>query len=144
MYSLIRYAIGLAFFGLSLFIIKKCKITLKKAHLIVLAIVSLSVVVLLAFIPFENHFITFESPKAAYDYYNFVNADVALLAEGENCDFIVVRKRESCYLYSIVPKTADGWKIGIGSDIKKVFNAYNDDGILITVYQYKNTSDFFV
>ena len=144
MYGLIRYVFGCAFFGLSLIILRKFKITLKKVHFLVISIITVLVVVLLMFIPFENLFITFESPKAAYDYYTSRNSDISLIVEGKNCDFIIVRKRESYYLYSMIPKTENGWKIGIGSDIKKVFDSYNDDGIFITVYQYKNTSDFFV
>ena len=43
----------------------------------------------------------------------------------------------------IIPKTADGWKIGIGSNTKRIVQKLSN-GIVLYVYQYKNTSDYFI
>ena len=70
-------------------------------------------VTVLAFLPIENSFVTFDSPKAAYEYFNSGKSNIELVVKGDNCDFIIDRKKDSD-TYLIVPKTANGWKIGIG------------------------------
>ena len=43
----------------------------------------------------------------------------------------------------ILPKTADGWKIGIGSNTKRIVQKLSN-GIVLYVYQYKNTNEYFI
>lgn len=93
--------------------------------------------------PFENLFITFDSPKAAYEYYAFEKSNIELIVEGEGCDLIIDRKKDCSYAHLIIPKTADGWKIGIGKDTKIILNRFSN-GIAIHAFQYKNTSDYFI
>lgn len=142
MFGLIRFVIGLLIFGILVIVIKKNNKTVKRALYVGLSCVSILIVILLSFVPFENLFISFKTPKAAYDYYTFGNADIELLLEGKNCDFIIVRKRETD-VYSMIPKTENGWKIGIGSNLKRVLN-YTDNEIDISVFRYKKTSDYFI
>ena len=56
---------------------------------------------------------------------------------------LVVARKDYSDTYLIIPKTSDGWKIGIGSNTKKIAQKF-DDGIAAYVYQYKNTSDYFI
>ena len=142
MFSIIRLAIFFVFLGCPIVLIKRYKITSRKIICVVLTSVSIVLIVALAFFPFENIFITFGSPKEAYEYYSGGKSNVVLVVEGKNCDFVVDQKHDSD-TYLIIPKTTAGWKIGVGLDTKKVVQKLSE-GIVINVYRYKNTSDFFI
>lgn len=142
MYNVIRLIIGCIFFVCSITVIKKSQVIRK--HILYILFTSLSVIliVVLAFLPFENLFVTFDSPKAAYEYFNLGKSNIELIVEGDDCDFIIDRKNDS-YAYLIIPKTVDGWKIGGGSNTKRIVQKLSN-GIVLYVYQYKNTSDYFI
>lgn len=142
MFSIIRLLVGCIFLCCSALIIKKSAAIHKRTLYIVCAIFSVILTVVLTFLPIENLFVTFDSPKAAYEYLNLGKSNIELVVEGEECDFIVDCKNDS-YTYLIIPKTSDGYKIGIGSNTKKVVQKISDE-IIICVYQYKNTSDYFI
>lgn len=142
MYNIIRLIIGCIFLVCSIIVIKNSKVIRK--HILYIAFTSLSVllIVVLTFLPFENLFITFDSPKAAYEYFNLGKSNIELIVEGDDCDFIIDRKNDSD-TYLIIPKTADGWKIGVGSNTKRIVQKLSN-GIVLYVYQYKDTSDYFI
>lgn len=142
MYIIIRLLMGCAFLACSITPIKKSKLIHK--HILYIIFTSLSVILttILAFLPFENLFVTFDSPKTAYEYFNLGKSNIELIIEGNDCDFIIDRKNDSD-TYLIIPKTIDGWKIGIGSNTKRIVQKLSN-GIVIYVYQYKNTSDYFI
>lgn len=142
MYNIIRLIIGCIFLVCSIIAIKNFKSIRKHILYIVFTGLSVLLIVVFTFIPFENLFITFDSPKAAYEYFNLGKSNIELIVEGENCDFIVDRKNDSD-TYLIIPKTADGWKIGVGSNTKRILQKLSN-GIILYVYQYKDTSDYFI
>ena len=65
-----------------------------------------------------------------------------MVIEGENSDFVVGTKNSTSKIL-IVPKTANGWKVGIGLNTKKIVQKISNKNI-IYVYQYKNTNDYFL
>lgn len=142
MYNVIRLIIGCIFLVCSITTISKSKANRKHMLYIVFTGLSVLLIVVLIFLPFENLFMTFDSPKAAYEYCNSGKSNIELIVEGDDCDFIVDRKNDSD-TYLIIPKTADGWKIGIGSNTRRIVQELSD-GIVIYVYQYKNTSEYFI
>lgn len=142
MYSIIRLIIGFIFLVCSITGIKKSKANRKHILYVVFTSLSVLLIVMLAFLPFENLFVTFDSPKAAYEYCNFGKTNIELIVDGDDCDFIIDRKDDSD-TYLIVPKTADGWKIGIGSNTKRIVQKLSN-GIVLYVYQYKNTNEYFI
>ncbi len=142
MYNIIRIIIGCVFLVSSTIIIKKSKITLKRILYVVFTSITVVLITALTFLPFENLFITFNTPKTAYDYYSFGKSNIELVVEGNNCDFVVDRKNNSD-THLIIPKTTDGWKIGIGLNTKRIVQKLSN-GISIYVYQYKNTNDYFI
>ena len=141
MFGIIRQIIGCIIFICSIVIIKKSKITHKWAFYAVSAMISMVLAAVLSFIPFENAFVTFDSPKASYEYV-FGKSNIKLIVEGGNSDLVIDRNNDTD-VYMILPKSANGWKIGIGINTKKVVQKISD-GIIIYVYQYKNTSDSFI
>ena len=94
------------------------------------------------FLPFENGFITFDSPEAAYEYCHLGSSDIALVIEGNGCDFIV-DCRGDAKEYAMIPKTSVGWKIGVGTDAQIIAQDIFDD-VVVYVYRYKESADFFV
>lgn len=142
MYNVIRLIIGCIFLVCSITAIKKSKVIRKHILYIVFTSLSVLLIVVLTFLPFENLFITLDSPKAAYEYFNLGKSNIELIVEGDDCDFIIDRKNDSD-TYLIIPKTADGWKIGIGSNTKRIVQKLSN-GIVLYVYQYKNTSEYFI
>lgn len=142
MYNIIRFIIGCIFLVFSITAIKKSKVICKHILYVVFTSLSMILVVVLAFLPFENLFVTFDSPKAAYEYFNLGKSNIELIVEGDDCDFIIDRKNDFD-TYLIIPKTTDGWKIGIGSNTKRIVQKLSN-GIVLYIYQYKNTSDYFI
>ena len=142
MYSIIRLIIGCIFLGFSIAAIKKSRTIRKHILYVIFTSMSVALIVVLNFFPFENFFVTFNSPKAAYEYFSFSKSNIELIVEGNNCDFIVDHQNNTD-TYLIIPKTADGWKIGIGSNTKRIVQKLSN-GIVVHIYQYKNTSDYFI
>ena len=142
MYNIIRLIIGCIFLVCSITTIKKSKLIRKHILYIVFTSLSVLLIVVLTFLPFENLFVTFDSPKAACEYFNLGKSNIELIVEGGDCDFIIDRNNDSD-TYLIIPKTADGWKIGVGSNTKRIVQKFSN-GIVVYVYQYKNTSDYFI
>ena len=144
MYGFIRVIIGSAFLVCSILLLRRSRLINKRKLYITLVLLSVVLTTILSFLPFENLFITFESPKAAYEYYSFSNCNIEVLVEGDNCDFIVNRKGGKEGVSNLIlPKTSDGWKIGLGTDNKRIYSEFYD-GILVTVFRYKNTDDYFI
>lgn len=142
MFIIIRLIFGCVFLGISIAVIKKSKAICKRVLYAVFTCISAALIVVSAFLPFENLFVTFNSRKAAYEYFNFGKSNIELAVEGDNCDFVVDRKNDSD-TYLIIPKTENGWKVGIGLNTKRIVQKISD-GIVVYVYQYKNTSDYFI
>lgn len=142
MFMIIRLTIGCVFLALSIMAIAKSRAIHKRLLYIISTSVSVTLILVLAFLPFENLFISFNSAKDAYEYYVLGKSSIELVVEGDGCDLVVDRKNDSD-TYLIIPKTSHGWKVGIGSNTKRRVQKITD-GIVIYVYQYKNTNDFFV
>ena len=150
MYYAIRMVIGLFLFILLNLGIVLSKIKYKRVWSTVWSIVSFILIcgalpIALGNFPVEDYFITFKSPEAAYEYSSSDKSNIALVVEGDYSDFIVARNDngDSTYIYSIIPKTADGWKVGLASYIEKVATGLND-GVSIDVHRYRDTSDYFI
>lgn len=139
-YAIIR----LLFFGIAFLIcfviIKKSKTENARKYMAI----SFACITVLwtasAFIPAENTFITFPSPGAAYIYSK--PGSVKLIVEGENSDFVIGEKDDT-YIYSIIPKTGDGWEVGTSNNIKTVLHTYAS-GATVYVYRYKSTDDYYI
>ena len=142
MFGLVRLLIGCILFICAVLVIKRFKAAHKNKKYVISAIVAVALTAILAFLPFENIFVTFDSPECVYRYVSFGNSDVKLVVDGQDSD-LVIGDNNGADVYLIVPKTSDGWKIGIGANTKRVAQKIAD-GVVIYVYQYKDTRDYFV
>ena len=143
MYSIIRLIFSGLFFCFSALVINKIKPKNAKKIRTILIIISVVIYGVLLYIPFENSFITFDSPKSAAKYYNPRNSNIELIVNGDGCDFVVIKGENITKIYSIIPKTSDGWKIGTGKDVEMISHGVVD-GFFYSVYQYKKTNNYFV
>ena len=142
MYIIIRVIIGCIFFACTALAIRKSKVMRKRMLYAVFAGVSVLLIAVSALLPVENLFVTFDSPKSAYAYMCAGESNIALVVEGDDCDFVVDRKNDGD-TYLMIPKTVEGWKIGTGASTRRVVEKLAD-GIVIYVYQYKDTADYFI
>lgn len=136
--------IRLIFFGIaftiSFFFIRKSHLVYKRRCSIVAFAATVILTTISALIPIENAFVTFSSPKSAYNYNH--SASVELIVDGNESDFVVGAKGETD-VYAIVPRSNNAWKIGMGLDTKRIVQTISD-GITIYVYQYNNTNDYYI
>lgn len=136
----IRLTFWITAFAISVLLIRKSQLIHKHRWSTVALVAALILTTISTLIPIENGFVTFPSPEAAYNYNH--SGSVKLTVAGENADFVVGTERDK-YVYCIVPKTSGGWKLGMGLDTKRVAQTISD-GITVDVYQYRNTTDYFV
>ena len=140
MYGLIRLCIGCIVFGC---IKLKFKELIKtRRHKIYILVIAAIFSIIFMFIPFENLFITFSSPEKVFNYCYTKKTKAKLVVEGKDSD-LVIGEDDDAHIYLIVPKVANGWKIGMWTNTKLIsYEMYNS--ISVDVYQYKNTNDYFV
>lgn len=141
MFGILRVLIGFII-GLIIFIcvFKFTKVKFRSWFSIILIVVLL--ITVLGFVPFENWVYNFKSAEEVYKYYSFSEDKAEIVIEGEQSDFVVGRKKDTS-TFLIVPKTADGWKIGVSINTKRIVQKFFD-GITVYVYHYKNTDDYFI
>ena len=142
MFSTIRNVLGLIFFVALIFVWRKGSSRFGRKKMVIAAVISVALVIILAFIPLENTVVTFSTPEEAFGHYYVGDYDNMDIVEGELTTF-VVGKKEGVEKFLIIPKTEKGWKVGLGIDIKWVVNS-RSDGLVINVFQYKGTDEYFI
>lgn len=142
MFAIVRCIIVAVLLGIACLIIAKSRSLYKKKLFIGSAVMGLALGIALAFLPFENLFITFSSPEEAYDYADLGLSEVVLVVPGYNTD-LVVAGEDGIYEYRILPKIPDGWKLGLKSDLNMIAN-YHSEKFSIYVYQYKDARDCYI
>ncbi len=146
MYYTIRNVIVLLLYILSVLGIVRSRIKRKLVWCIVSFILICGALpIALGNFPVEDYFITFKSPEAACEYYWREKLNFKLVVEGDYSDFVVANfdNSDNKEAWSIVPKTADGWKVGLAPYLKTVATGLND-GVSIVVHRYRDTSDYFI
>lgn len=101
------------------------------------AIVLMFLCLVFLFCPWEDVFITFDSPESAFKYSDY--GDIVYMFSGENSEFILSEK--SGYSVSIVPKTENGWKMAKRA---KVISNKSYKTNLILIYFCKQTDDYYI
>lgn len=138
LFSVVRILLFVIILLICYFVIKK-KIMMKERSLRMLSI-FVAVIFIFVFSFIANAFISFSSPESAYRYSQ--NADVKLVVTGNTSDFVIGEKGDK-YVLAAVPKENAKWKVGLGSYIKIVSQFFSDD-VSISVYQYKNTEEYYI
>lgn len=139
-FGTIRLVFFVIIFVICVLLIWKSRLIHKRRWYLSLLAVTIALTTLSVFIPIENAFITFSSPTAAFEYIN--TGIVKLIVNGEYTDFVVAEKGNADS-YLIIPKEGTGWKLGLGTDTKRIAHKISN-GVSIQVYQYKNTDDYYI
>jgi energy-coupling factor transporter transmembrane protein EcfT len=143
MFGILRILVGVVVGIIAfLFVFKFAKIHLRRWLSIIIILSVILLITILGFVPFENWVYSFKSAEEVYEYYYFSEGKAKLVVEGEQSDFVVGTK-DNTSTFLIVPKNPDGWEIGIGSNTKRIVQKLSN-GIILYVYQYKDTSDYFI
>jgi len=143
MYGIIRFVFGCLVLALGVLLIHKVNAIInKRKYIIALTVFTVLLIPALSFLPFENYFVTFESPEQAYKYMNIGYKDSPLVIDGESSS-LVVGNKNGTHSYLIIPRSKEGWKIGTGADTRLIGEMFVD-GISVNVYQYKSTSDYYI
>lgn len=142
MYGTIRVLLGLILFGSFVLTVRKNSFVRRPPLYITGALLSVASMLVLYFVPIENWFLTFRSPEAAYRYTAFGKTNIIHKIDGNESTFMIDRS-EYADTHLIIPKSEDGWKIGLGSDTECVYWD-SIDSKTITIYQYKNSDDYYL
>jgi len=110
-YNLVRLLIcSVIFVPIVILIKKKTEIFKKKIYILLLVLFFYILFIAISYIPFENSFINFSSPEAAYFYANHGTGKIAGVIEGDNSSLIIVSGTSNPF--KLIPKSENGWKIG--------------------------------
>lgn len=139
MFGIIRILFWIIVFERCIVILSKHGILNKKRNKVVLLVIITLLWIGSMLVPIENLFVSFSTPEKSYGYINW--EEVKLVVYGQESALVIGGDTE--YVYLVVPKGEKGWKIGRGMDLKFISNQYFD-GIVVSIYQYKNTKEFYV
>ncbi|MBQ9859461.1 MAG: hypothetical protein IJO76_02135 [Clostridia bacterium] len=141
MFSVVRSVLAGVVVSLLLLLIHRYKPLTKKIA-IGSAIGWIVLSLALSFLPFENSFVTFSSPEAAYKYY-YPTASPYQIIKGNESDLVLGDGRDGTTTILIVPKNEDGWKVGIGSEINTVYNGIAGT-LPVQIHRYKDSNDYYI
>lgn len=141
MLVIIRLIIGSAFLIYAIHSINQSKLKRKRGWIASAVVIFLVITSVTVFFPVENLFVNFKSPESAYKYCTG-KSNINLVVEGNTCDLVVSQKDHS-YSNLIVPKTEDGWKVGVHTDTRIRSKSISDD-INMIVYRYRFTNEYFL
>ena len=139
MFGIIRMLFWIIVFGICIVILSKHGILNKKRNKILLFVIITLLWTGSMLVPIENLFMSFSTPEKSYGYVN--QEEVKLVVYGQESALVIGEDTE--YVYLVIPKGEKGWKIGRGMDLKFISNQYFD-GIVVSIYQYKNTKEFYL
>ena len=141
MFGFVRLLLALLVFAVAFIFIRKSGIKRKRAVTLVLACTAVITVSLSMLVPFENAFVTFQTPESAFQYIN-MKTKVKLTVDGKNSS-LVVGEKGNVNQYLIIPKAADGWKLGRGADTK-IIKSERIGSVSVCVYQHQKTEDCYI
>lgn len=140
MYGAIRIIFWSVIFGIYILVMKKIK-KIGKKNVIIAAVITVLLCTLSGILPIENYFFTFSTPEKAFNYIN--SEKVALVVEGKESTLVIGEDKKADYVYLVLPKCVNGWKLGRGIDTKLKGQTMNED-IVVSLYQYKESNDYYI
>ncbi len=139
-FVIFRLAFWSLIFVVSILLIRKSHAVHKKQWSIIAFFMTIILITISALLPIENAFMTFSSPQSSYQYNHL--GYVKLIISGKQTDF-VVGSNDNTDFYTIIPKSDEGWKLGMGVNTKRISQTISD-GVAIDVYQYKDSDDYYI
>lgn len=143
-YLLVRAILSIVVLVISLFSIVKFKLKRRRRWEVLACVISILLFSLSSFFPLENLFIRFPTPEAAFHY--VYSGDEIYVIDGNDTS-LLLSETQAGYDYCIIPKTEDGWKIGLSSDTREICVVRSDctpENVLIYINHYKQSDDYYV
>jgi hypothetical protein len=142
LFGLVRMVFIIILLVVFLLIMRILNITITKKKLIIIIIVAMVMYTVSCFVPIENAFIKFSSAESSYEYMQ--TATIQEVIQGENTSLVLGEKwNEELPVTSIIPKSDDGWKLGMAADLK-MRGVIIIDGIELFLVQYKDTDEYYI
>ena len=142
MFAIIRLLIGCAICGGCFAWIQKSSTPNKRRKCIICVVATVALLATSSIFPPENVLWPFDSPTAAYQYIHPGKDDIKLIVNGKTCD-LVIGGNEITDEFQVIPKSSDGWGVDMGMGLKRIKHISTKSSS-VSVYQYKDTSDYFV
>lgn len=143
MFIIVRIIICCVFFLIPLTLMRLFGILHRNRTFFISIMLSIVVLSISSVVPFENLLFTFNTPEEVYLYSHIGKHNIVLIVEGNNSALVIDQKNNKDYLFYMVPKDDQGWKIGIGTDMKYVSNQIIGE-LAINVYQFKCSDDYYI
>lgn len=140
LYGSLRVILFSAIFIICLILTAKVNPRLKQKYRLISLILSMVFCTISGMLPVENLIFSFSSPEQAYKYYNV--GKIVLTVNGENSDLVIGEKKDT-YVYAMIPKTSDGWKISFANNVKRI-GIVGNSSTTVEIEQFKNSSDYYV
>lgn len=141
MYNIIRWILSLIVtFGMTAYV-RKSKWKREKWAYRICGIAGVVLWFVLGFIPVENIIGPIKSIESVYKYRN-PKAEIRLIIEGEESAY-VSGVEDGSEMIMVVPRAKGGWYVGTGAEHETVARG-SSNNIVYHVYQYKDTTDYYV
>ena len=142
MYGIIRMLISVGAVIAVGILLRKSRIKNKRRAYIISFCLAMVLWVGLEFVPFENLFVTFDSPEASYKYQYMSKLKDPIIISGDHSDMLIQRSGSESN-FSLIPKTEKGWKLGRPLEMKWTVYTY-DNGVTVDLFRYRDTDDYYV
>ena len=139
LYNLVRFFVFGICFLISFILVKKLSLSKKKAAFIF--IVSYIVYAVIAITPFENAFVSFESPEEAFKYSKF--GKIIMVTEAEESSMVAYQKNGKTYSSFVTYKKGGEYKLAQDWCVKKIHNK-STDSLKFSIYKIDGTSDYYL
>lgn len=139
LYVVIRILIAVLLIAVILLINKKRPFIKKHSTLAIIIIACFSLSAVLHLIPFENAFVSFETPEEAANYYS--NSDIENIIYGDSSCLILYKSETNAR--QILTKEENGWKIHTGFENKQSHMTLIDR-TTVYVINLKNSTDQYI
>ncbi len=137
-----RLILGTLLFFIFNIIFKKTGLQkLNKNSIQISIILSVIIIAISSFLPFENAFINFSSPQKAFYYYN--SEEIKAILDGENSTMIISDDNNADQI-TIIPKSKKGkWKIGTGFNVETI-SVFMQKNINISIDKHRHSNDYYI
>ena len=113
---------------------------MRSSKTLIIFVIAIIILTVSALYPLETAFLTFPSPEDAFAYNNI--GKIELMIEGKESAFVIAHNGDK-NTPRIIPKEGDRWKASIGLDTKTISQKIVN-GMVIYVYRYRSTSEYYV
>ncbi len=141
MFTFIRIILCAIVFGIVFCVLNYFRLNKSRIVMVLFVVFSGLLFIGLCFVPFENLFVTFDSPEKSFSYVTGTDQIIEVV-EGKDTDLVLGSKNGKTQIV-IIPKKDNGWGVGLGIQTRKIKSRFKD-GIAISVFQYQSSEEYYI